>query len=27
VIPIISPLPLSSPVEGEEVKNVDDAVC
>ena len=27
VIPIISPSPLSSPVEGEEVDNVDAAVC
>jgi hypothetical protein len=27
VIPIISPSPLSSPVEGEGVENVDAAVC
>jgi len=27
VIPIISPSPLSSPVEGEEVDNIDAAVC
>lgn len=27
VIQIISPSPLSSPVEGEEVENVDAAVC